>query len=119
MTVFVRSVAATVGSIAAGLALAQSPCKVSDIAIQKLKVRDERSITYLVGKLVNNCASPTGVEVKAVFYGKDNEILKVRDMWPASINNIEARSDFPFEIMDDKVEGYSRVEMRVIAVRAW
>jgi len=101
-------------------ALAQSGgCQPSDIGVDKLKGRVERDYIYIVGRLMNNCAQATGVQIKVTIYDKAGDILTVDDSWPASINNIPARSDFPFETMIRRVHGFAKYDVRVIATKTW
>lgn len=108
----------------ATLALFVSPyawaqCKPSDIDIDKVRGRVDGDYVYVAGRLVNNCASATGVQIKITVYNKAGDILTVRDLWPASINNIPPRSDFPFEIMVPRQAGFANFDTRVIGTRVW
>jgi len=86
----------------------QAPgCNVSDIGVDKLNGRVDGDWIYIAGRLINNCARPTGVQIKVTIYDKGGNILTVHDPWPASVNNIPARSDFPFEDMIQRVEGFA------------
>lgn len=105
--------------ISFGVASAQAACTPSDIAIDKLKGRVDRDFAYVVGRLVNNCKIATGVQIKVTTYNKAGDILAVNDIWPASINNIPAKSDFPFEYGMDRLAGFSTFDVRVIATKTW
>lgn len=97
-----------------------SPCGISDIAIDKLRgtINDE-GFARVTGRVVNNCASAVGVELKITFYGKDGEILKVEDgFWPASIHNIPAHHEYTFEDLDN-VDGFKSYTVEVVGLNVW
>jgi hypothetical protein len=98
-------------------ALAQAACTPSDIAVDKLNGRVDGDYIYITGRLVNNCASATGVQIKVTIYNKAGDILAANDSWPASINNIPARSDFPFQQGMDRRPGFAKFDVRVIATK--
>jgi hypothetical protein len=75
--------------------------------------------TSIIGSILNKCDSSVGVQIKVIFYDKARNILRVEDMWPASVNNIPAHSDYPFQIEVNHVENFDRVEVRVLAVNKW
>jgi hypothetical protein len=110
-------------TLAALLAISQwaqaADCRPSDIAIDKIKGRVDGDYIYITGRLVNNCATETGVQIKVTVFDKKGDILAVHDTWPASINNIPARSDFPFQDMMSRVQGFSSFDVRVIAAKEW
>jgi HIRAN domain len=94
-------------------------CGVSDISVDKLHAHTEDTgFTRITGRLTNSCASAIGAQLKVTVYDKADEILNVDDIWPASINNIPARSEFPFEWVE-RVDGISRFTVSVIAVKSW
>lgn len=109
--------------IVPGLALAQSTsCKPSDIKIDQVKIHGTTPSdgnNHLIGRMVNNCAEPIGAQVKIIYYGKGKEILKVSDVWPASVNNIDAHSDYPFDMVFEPIPGFEHVEMRINRVQRW
>lgn len=105
------------GLIATSGAVAQ--CKPADIGVDKLRARIEGAYIYISGRLINNCSQATGAQIKVVLYDKDENILDVNDSWPASINNIPAKSDFPFQTMMDRRKGFKQFEIRVIDTKVW
>jgi type II secretory pathway component PulM len=96
-------------------------CQTSDIDIVDFRADTAGpGMTRIVGRLVNNCAQATGAEIKIVIYDKDDNILRVEDMWPASINNIPAHADYPFEWLEEiEVSSSLRFSVRVIEVKRW
>lgn len=99
---------------------AQPTCGPSMIKIEKLKVINEGTVTTsIIGVLKNGCSTAVGPQIKFVFYDRSGEILRVEDMWPASINNIPPQSDFPFQIRIEQVNGFKKIDARVIEVRRW
>jgi len=94
-------------------------CAPSDIAVENLRGRVDGDFVYVVGRLVNNCASATGAQIKITYYNASGDILSVKDGWPASTRNIPPQSDFPFEIGNNRQPGFEKFDVRVIATRAW
>lgn len=81
-------------------------CRVSDCSVMKG-----------TAIITNNCINSAGVEVKIIGYDKNNEIIKVRDIWPASINNIPP-GEYPISInqyleFDKRIESISIEPIRV------
>jgi hypothetical protein len=102
------------------VALARPACQVSDIVVDRLNVVNEGNLTTrILGRVSNNCAKPTGVQLKVVFYGKGRDLLKVVDMWPASVNNIPPHSNFPFDIPIERLSNIEKTEASVIQVKTW
>lgn len=100
-------------------AVTMAACAPSDIAVDKLEGRVQRNYIYIVGRLQNNCSMETGVEIKVTIYDKAGDILAINATWPASINNIPAKSYYPFEHMMKRIAGFSNFEVRVIATKTW
>jgi hypothetical protein len=99
---------------------ASSVCPVSRISIVNFRAQDEGTVTTsLIGSIVNKCDTPIGVQIKVIFYDETGGILRVEDMWPASIDNIPAHTDYPFQVRIGRVVGFKRVEVRVIETRTW
>lgn len=95
-------------------------CPLTDISIDSLAIAPAGLIsTRIRGRLTNACPLPTGPQIKFIFTGRNGELLRVEDMWPASVNNIAARSDYPFEFSIESIPGLIKVEARVIATRRW
>ena len=94
-------------------------CSTSDIKIDKVNGRVDGDWIYVAGRLINNCDKPIGVQIKVTIYDKNGNILTVHDSWPASIKNIPAHTDFPFEDMIQRVRGFDKFEIRVIEVKNW
>ena len=102
------------------MALAESNCPRSKISVEKFGVQDEGQITTVItGLILNKCDIPVGVQLKVIFYDKSNNILRVEDMWPASVSNIDAHSDYPFQVHINRVKGFERVEVRVLRAQTW
>lgn len=108
----------TIGMFAISSAWA-AECRVSDIQVDSLRSTNGQIATRLMGRIVNRCSEPTGVQVKFIFYDRSGELVKVVDAWPASTTNVASQSDFPFEFSVEKVNAFARVEARVIRVERW
>jgi hypothetical protein len=101
-------------------AFAKGECQIKDIVLDKFNVLDDGVVTTrILGRINNNCTNPTGVQLKVVFYDKGGNLLKVQDMWPASVSNIEPHSSFPFEVTIEKVQNFAKAEAKVIRVSTW
>ena len=99
---------------------AQSNCSTAQLRIEKFRAQNEGStVTSIFGILINGCDIPTGPQIKVIFYDQAGVVLRVEDMWPASINNIPAKSEFPFQIRVSRVENFSRAEVRLVATKTW
>lgn len=94
-------------------------CTVSDIKLESIEARPGDISTRVLGRVINQCATPVGVEIKLVFYGTSDKLLMVEDVWPASTKNIPARSAFPFDIRLPSEAGFQRVEAQVLRVKRW
>lgn len=93
-------------------------CRTSDITVDKLGARVDYGYTHFVGRVRNGCNQAVGVQLKLTAYGSSGDILTVDDFWPASINNIPANSDFPFETLD-RIGGVKSFTVNVIDVKTW
>lgn len=108
-----------VGTLTAAAPAPQStPCKVSDISVEKLKITESSiGLTRVTGIVLNNCAESVGVELKATLYNKADEVLTTQEFWPADEKNISAKSDWPFE-WSTLAKGTERFTVKVIGVKA-
>jgi maltose-binding protein MalE len=96
-----------------------SGCDESKIAVDKLRARIEYSeYAHVTGRLINNCDQATGVQVKITVYGKSGDIVKVDDIWPASVKNIPPHSEYPFEWVD-RIPEFDRFTVSVIDLKTW
>lgn len=94
-------------------------CTPSDIKVDKLRATDiGYGYTRITGRLTNGCAEPVGPQVKITSYDRSGNILSVHDIWPASVSNIPAHSEFPFE-WQDNVAGFDHFTISVIDVKRW
>ena len=101
-------------------AYSQTNCTAANIKVEQFRAQNEGSITTsILGVLLNGCNVPTGPQIKVTFYDQAGTILRVEDMWPASINNIPPKSYFPFQVRLNRVEGFSWAEVRVITTKTW
>lgn len=94
-------------------------CGVSQITLDGVSNRAEGDYIYVLGRLVNNCTEPTGVEIKVTVYDNAGGIVSVDDQWPASVSNIPSGGEFPFETMVRRAPGAAKVDVRVISVKQW
>src|SRR5450759_1440473 len=70
---------ATQPSIHAYTPTSEPACSTSHITIDRLKGRVEGDWIYVAGRIVNNCDTPTGVQIKVTIYDKKDNILTVND----------------------------------------
>lgn len=106
-------------SQSAGLADDAASCTVSKIAVDKLKAQSKGYGYFrITGRLTNNCDQATGVQIKVTVYDKADNILASPDLWPASVSNIPAHSEYPFECLQE-APGFHRFTVSVISVRTW
>jgi hypothetical protein len=108
------------GSVSPSASPPRPACGLSDITLDQLKARpDGDEYVHIVGRIINNCHTATGVQLKIVLLDRGGNILKVDDLWPASTNNIPPQSDFPFDMMIKSVPSFDRFQVRVTEVRIW
>ena len=99
---------------------AHAQCAPASTKVDKFRVEQKGTlVTSILGVIVNGCSVPAGVQLKVIFYDKQGGLLRVEDMWPASTSNIPANSDFPFQVSLERVEGFDKVEVRVIRTKTW
>jgi hypothetical protein len=94
-------------------------CEPSDISVEVHSTRVEYDYAYVTGRIINNCSSPTGVQLKVTLLDEQGGVITSHDPWPASISNIPARSDFPFEDQLSVNRRPAQADVRVIRVRRW
>ncbi len=94
-------------------------CQASDIALDELKSRVGRTHVYILGRIVNNCNSEAGVQIKLVILDHAGAVLHVSDFWPASTENIPAHSGFAFQTMVEGVNAFDRFQVTVISMKRW
>ena len=94
-------------------------CSISSIAVDGTNGRNEKYATYVTGTIKNNCSSLTGVQIKFTVRDAAGGVLTSRDLWPASVSNIPAQGQFPFEVQLDKLEGAHTFETQILQVRDW
>lgn len=94
-------------------------CTTSDIFVEVHGTRVEYDYAYVTGRIINNCREPTGVQLKVTLYDQQGQIITSHDPWPASISNIPAGSDFPFEDQTSVSRRPARADVRVINVKHW
>jgi maltose-binding protein MalE len=94
-------------------------CTVSKIVVDKLRAQSKGYGYFrITGRLTNNCDQPTGVQIKVTVCDKADNILASPDLWPASVSNIPAHSEYPFECLQE-APGFHRFTVNVINVRTW
>jgi len=75
-----------------------------------------------VGEVRNNCASPLGIQLRAVFRDASGNIVTTEEFWPASTRNIAPGSSYPFSSKSYPGMSAARVkslELSVIDVQEW
>jgi hypothetical protein len=106
----------------------ENSCTVDKIEIKEVtwKVVDEcrtRSCAIVTGAatLINHCAIPIGVQVKATARDSGGNLVTVKDhWWPASVKNIPP-GDFSFSLqgMLDYDPAIKSIELSVSEVKQW
>jgi hypothetical protein len=97
-----------------------APCALDDVRVTELKATNfGQSATRVVGRLVNGCNVATGAEVRLVFRRADGAQVYAEEVWPASISDVNAREEFPFEITVQRVPAFDRIEATVIRLKSW
>ena len=112
-----------IAAVPSGFAIGAEPCTVADVEVKVARWYDEQNLRMyftVVGELVNNCNAPTGAQVRFVGRDAKGNLVSVRELWPASVRNIPARSRSPFQThafpYDRNVKTLSA---EVIEVKQW
>lgn len=110
-----------------GFSISAAACSVSDIEITHFKAGFVRQcdsprcvIMKGVATLKNKCSESIGVQIKITGFGKDDQPIATRDLWPASIRNI-APGNFNFSLdqwldYDPKMKKFS---VEPVDIRKW
>jgi hypothetical protein len=96
-----------------------SECGTSDFTFHALRAQSAGyGFTRITGRISNNCAEAKGAQIKITTYNRAGDILSDNDFWPASIDNIPANSEFPFEWLHTKVV-FAKFTVTIISVKSW
>ena len=94
-------------------------CGTSDFTFHDLRAQPAGyGFTRITGRISNNCAEAKGAQIQIVTYNRAGDILSDDDIWPASINNIPANSEFPFEWLHTKV-AFAKFTVTIISIKSW
>lgn len=111
------------GLLLAIAALASSgahACTPSDFSVRGVNFSSTgvRGTLYMRGIITNNCNSPAGVQHKVAFYDKAGNLIFTKDSWFASIKNIPAHGDWPFQTIID-IDKFDKYTIQAIDARTW
>jgi hypothetical protein len=77
---------------------AAARCSIDDIRIKEWSWRIDTNVgVTILGELVNNCAEPVGVELRATVRNANGNLVEVEEFWPHSTEDIEPNSPYPFK----------------------
>ncbi len=94
-------------------------CGTSEFTFHALRAQSAGyGFTRITGRISNNCAEAKGAQIKITTYNRAGDILSDHDFWPATINNIPANSEFPFEWVHTKVV-FAKFTVTIISVKSW
>jgi hypothetical protein len=97
----------------------RAECGTSDFTFHELRAQPAGyGFTRITGRISNNCAVAKGAQIKITTYNRAGDILSDNDIWPASINNIPANSEFQFEWLHTKAV-FSKFTVTIISVKSW
>jgi hypothetical protein len=94
-------------------------CRTDDIEIRQSDWHRIRDTIKIVGEFLNRCAEPAGVQLAFTFRDSAGKVVGVRELWPASIRNVEPNTTYPFELSVDGYVTASSMTVRVLEVRQW
>lgn len=96
-------------------------CRTEDIEIRQADWHRLSSIDLvkIVGEFFNGCAEPIGVHLAFTFRDPGGLVVGVKELWPASIRNIEPKTAYPFESTVSVGLPASSMTVRVLEVRRW
>ena len=78
-----------------------------------------RDYIRVAGYTVNNNNFPAAAHIKLSCYDDSGNVVKVRDFWPDSIQNVPAKGKSNFEYMFKKVNSIKRYEAEIIEQKTW
>jgi len=102
-------------------------CSINKIEVIKLKAHYEKVCNgndcikmQGVMTLKNNCNEPTGVQVKVTGYDKNQSPVLVRELWPASVRNINVGEEtFSTDFWLDYSPEIKSFTVEPIRVKVW
>jgi hypothetical protein len=94
-------------------------CRTSDFTFHELGAQPAGyGFTRITGRISNNCAEAKGAQIKITTYNRAGDLISDDNTWPASINNIPANSEFPFEWLHTKAV-FAKFTVTIISVKSW
>lgn len=97
----------------------QKDCTPDQMSLANLSVTTASGFAHLTGVIRNHCRDAEGVQLKWTAYYADGSIAFSHDFWPASVSNISAGTEYPFETMNEAPHGKWTYKVQPINVHAW
>ena len=98
---------------------ASAACTVHDIQLGKWSWDRDRGWTTVSGELTNNCAEPTGVQLRLTFRDEAGRVVTVDDNWIAERRDIPAGATQPFQLRLRANATSRSAVVQVSDVRRW
>jgi hypothetical protein len=97
-------------------------CSTSDIRILQADHRPtDGTFAHVVGELLNGCDDATGVALRVTLRDQNGKVVNSQKVWPASVANIPAHSNYPFVISIGEVRQNPPPSLEVVveSVNKW
>lgn len=94
-------------------------CSKYEIEIRQIDWRTSDIGVKVVGELFNGCSEDIGVELQLVFRDQNGHVVFAEYPWPASMDNIAARSAYPFMMEFPIDQPFATMEAHVNKVSRW
>lgn len=95
-------------------------CSMSDFAITQSDWRREiGEYARIVGEIANQCATPSGAQLQAVFRDKAGKVVITSEFWPASTRNIGAGQKYAFSTLVEVGATAATMSVSIIDAREW
>jgi hypothetical protein len=81
--------------------------------------KDDPEYFQIVGEFFNRCSEPTGVHLAFTFRNAAGKVVGVKELWPASVRNVEPHASYPFELTIAAYADATSMSVRILEVRRW
>ena len=94
-------------------------CGPANVSLSKLRTVTEHRYVTLTGLVRHNCLTAVGVQLKWTAYNPDGSIAFTDNFWPASVLNIQANTDYPFEKINPAPPGNWKYTVEAVGIDHW
>lgn len=94
-------------------------CSAKDFTISDLKGKREYDYLTITARLHNGCKIAAGAQIKVSTYDAAGTLIDTKDIWPASVRNIEPGGHENFKTMFRDTKGTKNFDTQVLSVKVW